>query len=88
MYNIIIGRPDKYKDWTEDRLHKAVLAVQSGKSRQYAAELYNVPKSTLQDRLTGRVAFGSKSGPESYLSASEEEELVAFIENCSDIGYS
>ena len=85
MYNIIIGRSDKYKDWTEDRLHKAVLAVQSGKSRWYAAELYNVPKSTLQDRLTGRVAFG---GPESYLSASEEEELVAFIENCSDIGYS
>ena len=49
---------------------------------------YNVPKSTLLDKLTGRVAFGSKSGPESYLSASEEEELVAFIENCSDIGYS
>ena len=50
--------------------------------------MFNVPKSTLQDRLTGRVVFGSKSGPESYLSEQEEKELVTFIESSSDIGYS
>lgn len=84
----IIGRPTKYKDWAEDQLQRAISEVQSGKSVRCAAELYNVPKSTLQDRVSGRVAFGARSGPESYLSANEEEELVSFIENCSDIGYS
>ena len=50
--------------------------------------MFNVPKSTLQDRLTGHVVFGSKSGFESYLSEQEEKELVTFIESSSDIGYS
>ena len=49
--------------------------------------MYSVPKSTLQDRITGRVPFGSRCGPERYLSEEEEEELVGFIEGCSDIGY-
>ena len=50
--------------------------------------MFNMPKSTMQDRLTGRVVFGSKSGPESYLSEQEEKEIITFIESPSDIGYS
>ena len=53
-----------------------------------AAERYNVPKSTLHDRISGRVQFGSTSGPESYLNEEEERELVQFIEACTDIGFS
>ena len=52
------------------------------------AEMYCVPKSTLQDRISSRVVFGTKSGPESYLTKEEEEQLVDFIQRCSDIDYS
>ena len=45
-----------------------------------AAEMDCVPKSTLQDQISGRVAFGTKSGPESYLTKEEEEQLVDFIQ--------
>jgi uncharacterized protein YpbB len=48
-----------------------------------AAEIYNVAKSTLQDRISGRVVFGAKSGPQSYLNEKEEEELIDFIDSRS-----
>ena len=53
-----------------------------------AAEMYHVPKSTLQDRVSEPIPFGSKSGPPPYLTVDEEMELVTFIERCSVIGYS
>ena len=90
MYNsyfpyTYIGRPEKYKHWDESKLYKAFLSVkENGTSVRRAAEMYSVPKSTLQDGITGRVPFGS----ERYLNEEEEEELVGFIEGCSDIGYS
>ena len=40
-----------------------------------AAILHGVPRSTLKDRLSGRVAHGVKSGPRLYLSTEEEAEL-------------
>ena len=46
-----------------------------------AAEMYCV-------HLALKVAFGTKSGPECYLTKEEEEQLVDVIQRCSDIGYS
>ena len=51
-----------------------------------AADAYHVPKSTLQDRLSGRVGFGAKSGPQKYLS-DLEEELVSFLIGSVSIGF-
>ncbi len=48
---------------------------------------FNVPKSTLGDRISGRVEPGAVSSPPKYLSAGEEEELVQFLLRCSSIGY-
>ena len=39
-----------------------------------AAEVYNVPKSTLGDRVSGRL--GSKSGPQKILAVPQEDCLV------------
>ena len=58
------GQPVQYKNWTEGRLYQAYQAVQEGQSVRRAAELYHVPRSTLFDRVSGRVAFGTKSGPQ------------------------
>jgi hypothetical protein len=86
---IVSNRSTKYKNWPESNLYKAFLAVTEEKhSIRRAAEMYNVPKSTLQDRISGRVVFGAKSGPQSYLNEKEEEELIDFIEGCASIGYS
>ena len=37
--------------------------------------------------ISGRVVSGAKSGPNSYLNADEEEELVRFLLHCAAIGY-
>ncbi len=52
-----------------------------------ASELYNVPKSSLHDRVTGKVKVNAKPGRDPYLTSGEEAELVNFIINCSKVGY-
>ena len=80
-------RPAKYKSWTEDNMARAITAVLDGVSIRSASELYNVPKSTLGDRISGRVLPGSKSGPQPYLSEQEENELATFLCRSAAIGY-
>ena len=46
-----------------------------------------MPKSTLKDRVSGRIPFGKKSGPCKFLSDEEEVELVNFICGCAAVGY-
>ena len=57
-------RPSQYKSWSEETMEKAYTSVlNNGMSVRKAAEVYNVPKSTLGDRVSGRTIIGSKSGP-------------------------
>ena len=72
-------RPPSYKAWDEERLMRAYTAVKENKmSCRQAAICYDIPKSTLSDRVSGRVTFGSHSGPKRYLSDEEETHLVYF----------
>ena len=48
---------------------------------------YGVPRSTLQDRVSGRVELGCKPGKKPYLTIEEEEEVVSFLLKCAKIGY-
>ena len=82
-------RPPVYKEaYDEDRLQKAYEEVKEGRlSVRRAAERYRVPKSTLSDRVTGKVKFHSHSGPTRYLTDSEEAGLVSFISHCARMGY-
>lgn len=78
-----------YGSYSDTALMKAYLAVvDEGMSVRRAAESFRVPRSTLHDRVTGKVSFGAKSGPERYLTDDEERELVQFIESCAGIGFS
>ena len=43
-----------------------------------AARKYGIPKSTLHDRISGKVQHGKMPGPSQLLSAAEEEEFQAF----------
>ena len=65
----------------------AMDAVREGVPVKRAALNHGVPRTTLQDRHLGRVIHGTKPGPKSYLTASEEAELGEFIEVTGQIGY-
>lgn len=76
-----------YKEWTYDKMDKAIKAVTDGMSIRQAAEEFNVPKSTLGDRISGRTLHGAKSGRSKYLTDEEEDILVKFLLKCAAIGY-
>ena len=65
----------------------ALQDVMSGKLTVRRAALeYDVPKSTLHDRVTGKVLPGAVGGPPRYLTDEEEEELVRWLEGCAEVG--
>jgi len=68
-----------------DRALQSVIA--EGASIRKAALEYNVPRSSLADRVSGRTIPGTTSGPPRYLNTSEEDELVQFLTRCAAIGY-
>ena len=77
-----------YKSWSEATMAQAIRAVSQGSmSVRKASELYNIPWSTIADRVNGRVLPGARSGPPKILTDEEEEELVSFLCRLSDIGY-
>ena len=82
------SRPKEYVGWSNINMLKAIQSVEEkGMKIRRAAELHGVPKSTLQDRISGRVQHGSRPGPISYLTMEEEEELAGFLISCAEIGY-
>ena len=68
-----------------DAAVKAVIS--EGFSIRRASLQFSVPKSSLGDRVSGRVIPGSTSGPPRYLTSAEENELVQFLVRSSMIGY-
>lgn len=85
---LLTGRPSRYKSWDESSMMNAYVAViEKQMSVRRAAETFNVPKSTLSDRVTGKAKFGSHSGPARYLSDEEEEQLVRFLLGAASMGY-
>ena len=49
-----VMRPERYKEWTAERLHHAIEAVGRGVSIRSAAVMYSVPRSTLGEHVGGR----------------------------------
>ena len=72
------SRPKEYKKWDETQLQKACQDVFEGQAVRKVALNYGISKSTLHDKISGRATIGAKSGPASYLSPDEEDELVSF----------
>ena len=62
-------------------------ALSENMSINKAAELHGVPRTTLQDRLSGRVEHGKNPGPVPYLSSSEEKKLCDYLLSSAEVGY-
>ena len=84
---LMLSRPREYRKWDDTQLQKACQDVYKGQAVRRVALNYGIPKSTLHDRISGKVTPGAKSGLPAYLSAEEEDELVSFLNGCSSIGY-
>ena len=77
-----------YKVWSNESMEMAIDSVKRQElSVRRAAEVYSIPKSTLHDRISGKVVHGVCSGPEPYLTATEENELVQFLIKCASMGF-
>ena len=81
------GEWSTYRMWDDIPLQTAVAAVDKGMPYRQAAEMYGVPKSTVHDHLSGKIALGARPGLDPYLSIEEEEELASFLIETAKIGY-
>ena len=81
-------RPPCYKQWSEDSIRRAYYSVMNDEfSIREASSLYGIPYTTLCDRVSGRVKFGSHSGPMRYLDDHEDAELVTFLSGAAGMGF-
>ena len=72
-----LQRGGKRKQWSNTSMQAAMKAVSDdGMSINKAAVLHGVPKTTLKDRLSGRVVHGTNLGPAKYLDEEEEHALA------------
>ena len=76
------------KLWDNQSMVMAIEAVKEGRMGvNHAAKEHGVPRTTLKDRLSGRVEHGKKPGPIPYFNSNEEDELATFLKEASRIGY-
>lgn len=73
--------------YSEKNLLDAMEATRSGMSIRKASITFNVPRSTLMDKLGGRVPIERRIGPSTILSCEEEGYLVKWIMSCSKAGF-
>ena len=78
----------KRKMWTEEAMDNATKDVMEGTlSVRRAAAQYDIPPSTLHDRISGKVSAGAVSGAPRYLDEDEKKELVEFLLGCAEVDY-
>jgi len=69
----MLESPKKRWKWSNESMEAAIKAVANGCGVKRAALEHSVPRTTLQDRITGRVQHGSRPGAKPYLNKVEEQ---------------
>ena len=64
------------KKYSQEAMDKAIEAVHWGLSRGKAAKKFNVPSSTLADKVAGRTPIKSRIGAPTILTQDEESALI------------
>ena len=76
------------KQWSDESMVSAIDIAKGGMSVNWAATLYDVPRTILQDRVKWQVKHRKKPGLNSCLTSAEEEQLAFFFMEVSKVGYS
>lgn len=83
-----MSRQRKGKSYDLVALERAVRAVQSKTmGYQKASKIYNVPRTTIYDKVHGKSEVESRQGPNTVLSPAEETRLANWLIEMSKIGY-
>ena len=69
----------RHKLWDPDSMAKAMDAVITNEMGVNKAMQFDVPPTTLKDRISGRGMHGTKPGPPGFLTPEEDQELADFI---------
>ena len=78
----------KYGGYGSENMKKALEAVLARRMPvRKAAKEHGVPRSTLHERVTGKVVPNTRSGAKRYLSDEEEAALVNFLIGWASVGY-
>ena len=73
--------------WKAEDMENAVKACKEGTSVRKAAEKFHVPKSSLQDIISGKNKIGSRVGRKPVFKPHEEKELVEWLKKMSRLGF-
>ena len=73
--------------WSEEDMEKVIRHAKHHKIISAAAKLFNVPRTTLHDRLSGRVAKEAKVGHPTVLTAAEEAEVLETCMLFAELGF-
>lgn len=79
--------PSKKLQYTQETLLNALAAINSGMSYYRASRVYNIPKTTLLYKKTGKTPLICKMGPTTILSEEEENLLIKWLFHISDYGF-
>ncbi|CAH2097657.1 unnamed protein product [Euphydryas editha] len=69
----------KKRLWNPEKMRTALEAIRNGSKIKTAAKNFNVPESTIRDRLKLGEDYNPPMGRKATFKKEEEEELVAFI---------
>ncbi|KZL63646.1 hypothetical protein CI238_11557 [Colletotrichum incanum] len=72
--------------YTEDELNQALEAIANGVSQRQAARIYGIPKTTLQNRITGTQTRAAAFEDLQRLSVSQEAKLASWVQIQADLG--
>ena len=74
--------------YSEEAMRNAITAVEEGRMSKRAASItYNVPRTTLLDKLTGRTPKERRMGPLPFLTQQEDNDLVQWVSPRNIIEY-
>ncbi|XP_062587396.1 uncharacterized protein LOC134249051 [Saccostrea cucullata] len=79
--------PVKRNKWNQESMAAAIADVKARKlSIHKASQHYNVPKSTLHDRISGRVKEDTVNGKPPILSSADEKQLIKIATERAEMG--
>ena len=67
------------KLWKAEDMVRALEEVAAGMPVRHACWVFNVPRNTLRDSVSGRVTHGCRSGPKQRLSPEELSKSKSYI---------
>ena len=90
IFYIVYAEADEWEEkrklYQEDAILAGIEAVKAGLSINTASERYQISRSTLHAKITGKYAVGKSPGPPSILPPEQEEVLVKWIFMRSNCG--